>query len=175
MHYQFKAMQKAMASVGVSNSLADRPVYRQLKEIASITNHADVDRTVIDNIIKNIEGIIITIKNTHISSEKVKAVMEPINRQIIEALEAYLSAWRMMITFHDEKFLEKIKEEKIEEQVIPDEDMDECPDDDEDYEESETDKVYNRILMLAENAEITLQDAEKLMKETFDDNNMDGE
>jgi len=175
MHYQFKAMQKAMASVGVSNSLADRPVYRQFKEIASITDPADVDRTVIDNRIKDIERIITNIKNTRISSEKVRVVMEPINRQIIEALEAYLSAWRMMITFHDEKLLDKVKEEKIEEQIISDEDTDECPDDEEDCEESETDKLYNRILLLAENAENTLQDAEKLMKDTFDDNNMDGE
>lgn len=172
MHYQFKAMQKAMASVGLNNNFADRPVYRQLKELASITNPADLDRSVIDNKIKEIEHIIASIKNTNISSEKVKTVMEPINRQIIEALEAYLSAWRMMITFHNERASEQ--EDKIEDQVFSDEDLDECPED-EDYEMSETDKVYNKILILAENAEITLQDAEKLMKDTFDDNNMDGE
>ena len=171
MHYQFKAMQKAMASVGVHNSLADRPVYCQLKELASITDPADLDRSVIDKKIKEIEHIIASIKNTNISSEKVKAVMEPINRQIIEALEAYLSAWRMMITFHNEKASEQ--EDKMEEQLM-EEDLDECPED-EDYEVSETDKVYSKILILAENAEITLQDAEKLMKDTFDDNNMDGE
>jgi hypothetical protein len=174
MNYQFKAMQKTLSSVGVSSSFSDRPVYQEIKLMANVTNPADLDRNLVAIRIKEIEDIIARTKNTTIASEKVKAVMVPINNQLIEGLEKYLAAWNMLITFHDKKWSEQAKEEKIEEQVVLDEDIDECPEDEE-YVESEIDKMYNKMLTLAEDAEILLLDAEKIMKDTFDDNNLEGD
>jgi len=125
MHYKFKAMQKMLAAVGISNDFSQRPVFQKIKEVTSIIEPSSEEISIIHNEIKNIEVILASTEKEEknsVSSKKLKAIMSPINRQIIEAMNIYLSAWRMVAELHNIKSEdETTSEEKLEIQTTSEE------------------------------------------------------
>ena len=125
MHYKFKAMQKMLAAVGISNDFSQRPVFQKIKDVISIIEPSSEEISIIHNEIKNIELILASTekeeRNSKVSSKKLKAIMSPINRQIIEAMNIYLSAWKMTAELHNIKLEDQAPSEEKPETQAPSE------------------------------------------------------
>jgi hypothetical protein len=107
MHYKFKAMQKMLSAVGTSNDFSQRPVFQKIKQVTSVLEPSSEEIAIIHNEMKNIETILASTekeeRNGTVSSKKLKDIMSPVNRKIIEAMNIYLSAWRMVAELHNIK------------------------------------------------------------------------
>ncbi len=107
MHYKFKAMQKMLAAVGTSNDFSQRPVFQKIKQVTSVIEPSPEEISIIHNEMKNIEVILTNTekeeRNGMVSSKKLKDIMSPVNKKIIEAMKIYLSAWQMVAELHNIK------------------------------------------------------------------------
>jgi len=107
MHYKFKAMQKMLTAVGITNDFSQRPVFQKIKQVTSVLEPSSEEVSIIHDEMKNIETILASTekeeRNGSVSSKKLKHIMSPVNRKIIEAMKIYLSAWRMAAELHNIK------------------------------------------------------------------------
>lgn len=116
MHYKFKAMQKMLSAVGTSNDFSQRPVFQKIKQVTYAPELSSEEVTIIHKEMKNIETILASTekeeRNGTVSSKKLKDIMSPVNRKIIEAMKIYLSSWRMVAELHNIKPEDQILSEE---------------------------------------------------------------
>jgi hypothetical protein len=158
MHYKIRAMEKILTSVCSNNSFSQRPVLERFKQISVSKDWFDGKMSAIDAEMKNIEAIYGRIKSSKQknSSFKVRRIMNLIERQIMKGLELYLLAWDMLGEYNKKKNKTEHSEEIYED--IEDNNTDEY----------ENEHIY-RLLELAEDAEVILIEAEKLMVNSLND------
>ncbi|MEQ8224152.1 MAG: hypothetical protein ABRQ37_17675 [Candidatus Eremiobacterota bacterium] len=200
MHYKFKAMQKMLSAVGTSNDFSQRPVFQKIKQVTYVPEPSSEEVAMIHNEMKNIETILVITEKEEqhgsVSSKKLKDIMSPVNRKIIEAMNIYMSAWQMVAELHNIKpklqqsseeqsgFGEKSEnpsEENSEEQSVPC-DKSETPSEEKveiqikslEEIQSDRDEMSEKIIALAEKAEQMLCEIEKNITEVLDDNPIEG-
>lgn len=196
MHYKFKAMQKMLSAVGISNDFSQRPVFQKIKQVVSVPEPSSEEVFIVHNEMKNIETILVSTekeeRNSTVSSKKLKDIMSPVNRKIIEAMKIYLSAWSLVSELHNIK----PEEQPVAGENIPSREISEISSGEKEQPvvgenilsgetsgiqtkspeeiQSDRDEMSEKIIALAEKAEQMLCEIEKQITEVLDDNPLEG-
>ncbi|MEQ8170532.1 MAG: hypothetical protein ABRQ38_16715 [Candidatus Eremiobacterota bacterium] len=196
MHYKFKAMQKMLSAVGISNDFSQRPVFQKIKQVVSVPEPSSEEVFIVHNEMKNIETILVSTekeeRNSTVSSKKLKDIMSPVNRKIIEAMKIYLSAWSLVSELHNIK----PEEQPVAGENIPSREISEISSGEREQPvvgenilsgetsgiqtkspeeiQSDRDEMSEKIIALAEKAEQMLCEIEKQITEVLDDNPLEG-
>lgn len=196
MHYKFKAMQKMLSAVGISNDFSQRPVFQKIKHVVSVQEPSSEEVFIVHNEMKNIETILVSTEkeegNITVSSKKLKDIMSPLNRKIIEAMKIYLSAWSLVSELHNIK----PEEQPVDGENIPSREISEISSGEKEQPvagenilsretsgiqtkspeeiQSDRDEMSEKIIALAEKAEQMLCEIEKQITELLDDNPVEG-
>ena len=196
MHYKFKAMQKMLSAVGISNDFSQRPVFQKIKQVVSVPEPSSEEVFIVHNEMKNIETILVSTekeeRNSTVSSKKLKDIMSPVNKKIIEAMKIYLSAWSLVSELHNIK----PEEQPVAGENIPSREISEISSGEREQPvvgenilsgetsgiqtkspeeiQSDRDEMSEKIIALAEKAEQMLCEIEKQITEVLDDNPLEG-